>query len=230
MLSSKQARLAGLLYLLTLPTAGFGIMSARALLEGGASTAVARIEASRGLLEWGVVLGAAGAVIWLILGVMFYTLFRAVGERACKLLVVFVVASVVLLLAALVGRLDAIALIQDARALSTSDPDQLLGLVLLAWRGSENLMNASILFWGLWLVPLGWLVFRSGFLPRALGVLLAFGAVYYVVYFVGVVLCPGYEKTTFARVMAFAFLIPGSIGEMGTALWLLIRGTGKLQA
>jgi hypothetical protein len=227
---SKQARLAGGLYLATLPTAGFGIMSARALLEGGASTAVTRIETSRALLEWGVLLGAAGAVIWLILGVVFYTLFRAVSERACRLLVVFVVASVVLLLAALVGRLDAIALIADARALPGLDPEQLQAVVLLAWRGSENLMNASILFWGLWLVPLGWLVFRSGFLPRALGVLLAFGAVYYVVYFIGVVLCPGYEKTTLAQVMAFVFLIPGSVGEMGTALWLLIRGTGKLQA
>ncbi len=217
------ARLAGLLYLLTLPTAGFGIMSARSLLEGG----VADIEASRVLVELGVLLGAAGAVIWLVAGVVFHELFRSVSDRASKLLVVFVVASVVLQLAALAGRLDAISLLDDARTLPGSSPAQTQALVVLSWHRSENLLNASIIFWGLWLVPLAWLVFRCGFLPRTLAVLLLFGAVYYVTYFVGIVLNPAYEETLVGKVMGYAFLTPGTVGEMGTALWLLIRGTGR---
>lgn len=200
-------------------------MSARSLLDGG----VAGIEASRSLVELGVLLGAAGAVIWLIASIVLYALFRSVSDRASKLLVVFVVSSVVLLLAALAGRMDAISLLEDARTLPGSSPEQVQTLVMLAWRSSENLLNASIIFWGLWLAPLGWLVFRSGFLPRTLGVLLMFGAVYYVTYFGGTVLDPGYEKTLFAKVMGYAFLIPGTVGEMGTALWLLIRGTGRLR-
>ena len=92
-------------------------------------------------------------------------------------------------------------------------------------RSSDNLMQVSVIFWGLWLVPLGYLVYRSGFMPKTLGVLLVFGAPWYVAMFVGGVLEPDYLKTPFAQVMNYAFGIPEIVGEVGTGLWLMIRGT-----
>ena len=81
-----------------------------------------------------------------------------------------------------------------------------------------------MIFWGLWLFPLGWLMFRSGFAPRVFGVLLMLGGLWYVSIFVGTVFDPAYESTLFARIVGIVSGIPGQFGELGTALWLLIMG------
>src|SRR5262245_42389330 len=133
-----------------------------------------------------------------------------------------VVASNTLLLAALARRMDALSLVADAQTLGLG-PDQLRALVALAVRSSENLMQVSIIFWGLWLLPLGFFVLRSGFVPKWLGVLLMLGAPFYVGIYVGGVLDPEYAKTFVSKVIGFGFGIPEIVGELGTALWLLIR-------
>ena len=74
------------------------------------------------------------------------------------------------------------------------------------------------IFWGLWLLPLGTLVFRSGFLPRFLGVWLIINGVTYVVLsFIGIVV-PQYAPT------AFKLAQPALMGEIALTLWLLIAG------
>ena len=88
-------------------------------------------------------------------------------------------------------------------------------------------MLVSIIFWGLWLFPLGWLVFRSGFVPKILGVLLILGGFWYVSIFVGTVFDPGYQNTIFASIIGIISGIPSVMGELGTAIWLLIMGTRK---
>jgi len=220
----KLARLAGALYLSTLPTGGLGIVSAQSLLENGGSGAAAQIAASLSFLKLGVLAGAVCAVTWLVLGVLFYALFRSVNERACQLMLAMVVVSNTLLLAALARRMDALWLVADVQRLAL-DPDQLRALAALAVRSSDNLMQVSTLFWGLWLLPLGFLVFRSGFVPKTLAVLLLLGVVFYVGIYVGGVVDPEYPKTLVSKVIGFGFGIPEVVGELGTALWLLIRGT-----
>jgi len=220
----KLARLAGLLYFSCLPTVGLGVFSAQSLLENGTSSAAAQIAASRSFLELGVLAGAVGAVTWLVLAVLFYALFRSVSDRACRLLVAFMVACALLMLAALARRMDAISLVTQSHALGI-DRDQLRVLTALAVRSSENLMQASFIFSAVWLLPLGYLVFRSGFLPKTLGVLLMLGAPFYLASFVDAVLQLGYAKTPLAQVIGVVSGIPGIVGELGTSLWLLFRGT-----
>jgi hypothetical protein len=67
-------------------------------------------------------------------------------------------------------------------------------------------------------------MFRSGFAPRVLGVLLMLGGLWYVSIFVGTVFDPAYDSTLFARIVGIVSGIPGQFGELGTALWLLIMG------
>jgi len=220
----KLARLGGLLYFSMLPTTGIGVFSAQSLMENGGSSAVSQIAASRAFLEFGVLVGAVGFATWLVVAVLFHAIFRSVSNSACKILVVFVVASVALVLAALARRLDALSMVAESQQLAL-DPQQLRTLVALAVQSSDNLMQVAMIFWGLWLAPLGFLVYRSGFLPRTLGVLLWCGAVFYVANFAGTVLHPQFAKTWIAQTLNFAGLLPGTVGEIGTGLWLLIRGT-----
>jgi len=78
----------------------------------------------------------------------------------------------------------------------------------------------AMIFWGLWLFPLGYLVVQSGFLPKIFGVLLMIGCFGYLITVFGNTLIQNYrdlEITTYV-------LLPGSLGELGTCLWLLIMG------
>ena len=81
--------------------------------------------------------------------------------------------------------------------------------------------------WGLWLFPFGWLVFRSGFVPRFLGVMPMPGGFWYLLVFFGTVFDSGYETKTFHAVVGIISGVPSVIGELGTALWLLVMGTRK---
>jgi hypothetical protein len=165
-----------------------------------------------------------GFITWLVVAVLFHELFRPVSDRACKLLVAFVVASAVLCLAALARRWDALSIVGASQRLGLGS-EQLRTLVALAVQSSNDLMQVAMIFWGLWLAPLGFLVYRSGFLPRTLGVLLWCGAVFYVANFAGTALHPQFAKTWIAQALNFGGLLPGTLGEIGTGLWLLIRGT-----
>ena len=76
----------------------------------------------------------------------------------------------------------------------------------------------------MWLLPLGWLLLRSGLVPKVLAVVVLLGGPFYVVSFVGPVLDPSYATSLFARVFGVVTGIPELIGEVGTAFWLTIRG------
>jgi hypothetical protein len=78
-------------------------------------------------------------------------------------------------------------------------------------------------FWGLWLLPFGYLVYKSGFLPKILGILLMAGCFGYLVNFLGGFLFPQYASIGIAKFVS----LPATLGEIGTCLWLLIIGLKK---
>jgi hypothetical protein len=223
--NDKLARLGGLVYLILLPTCGFGMFGAAGLVVAGdPAGTLARIQASRTLFELAILMGAIGFIDFLVVGLVLYRLFSPFGKGAAGLMLLFVAASVPLSLAAIARRIDVLSLLDAGRGVSALGGDQLQVQVMLALHSSDNLMRISLIFWGLWLFPLGWLVFRSSFMPRALGVLLMLGGFWYVSIFVGTVFDPAYESTLFARIVGIVSGIPGQFGELGTALWLLIMG------
>ena len=226
--NDKLARLAGLLYLLLLPLAGFGVFGpARLVAAGNPAATLANIQASRTLFELTIVVGAASFVVHLIVGLLFYKLFSDVNKSAATLMLAFAAVSVPLALAALARRNDVLSLLDIGRGGSAPGGDYLQAQVMLAMQSADNLMRMSVIFWGLWLFPLGWLVFRSVFAPRALGVLLMLGGFFYVFAFGGAVLNPSYDTTLFARIVGIVSGVPDLIGELGLGLWLLMSARRK---
>ena len=106
MTRNATARVAGLLYLATLPTAGFAYGYVAFMPKGDPAALLTALEAGRQALGWSVVLGAAGFVDYLLLAALFHRLLAPTGKVAADLLVLFVAASVPLALAALAHRLD----------------------------------------------------------------------------------------------------------------------------
>jgi hypothetical protein len=87
-------------------------------------------------------------------------------------------------------------------------------------------MRIVHIFSGLWLFPFGYLVFKSSFLPKFLGVLLMLGCFGYLINFLGNTLIPDYSTLGISSYIR----LPASIGEIGTCLWLLIMGAKDKKA
>jgi hypothetical protein len=218
----KRSRLAGLLYLILAPTTGFWYVTGRFFMTGDAATVLSQVVAGRTRLEFSIVAGAIGAIDFLVLGIVFYWLFSATGKLASSLLLGFVAASVPIFLIAVSRQMDVLSLLDQSQAVLGRD--QLQAQVLMALHSYNNLFIVTNIFSGLWLIPLGWLVFRCGFMPRTLGVLLVTGSVFYLGSFIGPVFVPQYETTMLGRVIGVLSGVPGFAGELGTIVWLLVRG------
>lgn len=105
-----------------------------------------------------------------------------------------------------------------ANVLSAFDEPQRQALMMLSLELHNQVVVAAEILWGLWLLPLAILIYRSGFLPRLVGVWIAINGVAWVVMSVIGLLLPQYYQS------AFIYFMPAFLGELALMLWLLTRG------
>jgi hypothetical protein len=127
-------------------------------------------------------------------------------------MIAFVAASIPFSLLAIAQHIQ-LASIADAGALSP-------GQVTAGGAAYDRWMDVASIFWGLWLAPLGWLILKSGALPRILGVVLILGCAEYLAEYIGPMFDDGYKDALIRSLLSWA----GSVGEIGTCLWLLFMG------
>ncbi len=104
------------------------------------------------------------------------------------------------------------------------EPEQLNDLAEIFLRMGSYDTQMVQLFWGLWLIPFGLLVYKSGFIPRILGVFLILNGIAYIIQSFTFVLLPDYKSIVSQIAMPFMFL-----GEIPILLWLLIKGVKEKQ-
>ncbi len=218
----KNARTAGLLYLIVVVTGVFslGYVPSQIPVQGDASATVSNIAASESLFRLGIVAGLICYTAFLVLPFALYKLLSPVGQNAAVLMVAFAVVSVPISFVNMLNKLDILSLLNGADYLQAFTTEQLHARVMLSLDAYSNGLLVSKVFWGLWLLPFGYLVFKSRFLPRVLGILLMAGCFGYLTDFFGSVLVSGYAESAIA---SFATK-PAALGEIGTCLWLLIMG------
>ncbi len=205
------ARIAGLLYLAVAIFSGFAASTRSSLIVAGdAATTVSRILAAAGLFRLNIVSDLVGQLFHVFLALALYELFKTVNKNQALLMVMLALIPVPM---AMLNQLNQLAALQ---LLGNADPSQILFYLNLHTQG---VLIAQI-FWGLWLFPLGYLVIKSGMLPRVLGILLMIAGLGYVVDSFGKFLLPGYGLT----IAMFTF-----IGEVLFLLWLLIFGAKDQQ-
>lgn len=219
---NKTARTAGLLYLIVVLTGIFSIayVPSQITVRGDALATVSNITSSESLFRLGIVAGYMCYTAFLLLPFALYKLLSPVGKNIAVLMVAFAVVSVPISFVNLLNKLDILSLLSDADYLQAFTTEQLHAQVMLSLDAYSNGLLVSKIFWGLWLLPFGYLVFKSGFLPRVLGVLLMMGCFGYLIDFFGRALFPGYAEAIIARFVT----LPASVGEIGTCLWLLTMG------
>jgi hypothetical protein len=215
MTPNTTARLAGLLYLATLPTAGFAYGFVAFIPKNDPAALLAALESGRQLLGWTLVLGAAGFIDYLLMAALFHRLLAPAGKVAADLMVLFVTASVPLALAALSQRMDLLALLDAHSPGLISDAPRLL-------RSEANLFQFATIFWGLWMMPLGWLSYRSRLVPKVIGFGMILGGFGYLSGFVLPVLAIVPPAAVDGALMAVTLA-----SEFAFMFWLIARGAGS---
>lgn len=193
------------------------------VVPGDAAATAENIRAQETLFRWGLAGEATIMLVEIVLAAVLYTLLRPVSRslslagalarvaEACVMAAGCLVTSVFTMLA-----------VSDSGDLAAFDADQRDELALFFQEANNDIVLVWGFFFALSLVLTGWLVFRSGFLPRIAGILLTLAGVGYLVQSFGTFLAPGLADTWALVVLVLA--IPG---ELVFAVWLLAKGVDE---
>jgi hypothetical protein len=217
----KTARLSGILYLLMGITSAFGLLyvPSKIIIAGNAAATAKNIIASESLFRIGIASTLIGQVIFIFLVLALYHLFKSVNKTHARLMVILVAVAVPTAFLNTLNQIGALIVLGGADYLKVFEQYRLNALAMIFL----DLYNQGIvivgIFWGLWLFPFGVLVFKSGFLPRILGILLIINCFSYLVDSFTFLLIPGCHDIVSKFTMA-----PNCIGEFSIILWFLIMG------
>jgi len=215
-----KARIAGFMYLLMNIFAPFTLLYLPSyfIVRGDAAATATNIMASESLYRIGIALNLFNAVGQIFLVLALYQLLKVVNKNAASLMVIFSLASVPISMLNELMQLAVLQLLSGADYLKALPIDQVQAWAYLLVRlHNQGLLIAQI-FWGLWLFPMGYLVYKSGFLPKIIGILL-------------IVACFGYVISSFGRILGYSvdIILYTSWGEALLLLWLLIKGVDAEQ-
>lgn len=220
------ARIGGLLYLIIIIAGIFGEAFVRSpLIVSGDATATAHnIMASE--LLWRI--GIAGDLIMHVCDVplmlIFYLLLSPVNKNLALLAILFNLIQTAVLVVNKLNLLDALFPLRRGDYLKAFKPDQLHALTYLSIRSHGYGFGVGLLFFGFTCLILGYLIFRSGYLPRILGVLMQIAGLCYLTNSFALIIAP-----TFADMLFPAIMIPSFIAELSLCLWLLVKGVNVPQ-
>ena len=221
------ARLAGFLILLIAVLTLFSILylPSTFIVPGDAAATASNILASDGLFRLGIVVDSVVVLLEIVVIAILYVLLRPVNRTLALVAAFARLAMTVVMGVNVFNNLGVLLLLSDAAYLTVFDPDQLHALVLLFLNLHESGVYIWQVFFGLHWVAVGYLVFKSGYFPRILGILLIVTCLGYLVDSLGI-LFPGSEAVS---IVSSVLLPAGVIGELSFTFWLLIKGVNAEQ-
>ena len=216
----KAARVAGAIYLSMVFTAPFCLIyvPSKLIVRGNAAATADNIMAHETMFRLAIFGDLIGQVIFICLAIALYRLLSSVNKTWATLMVAFVLVSAAVGFLNTLNNIAAVILFHGGEFLTVFDKPQRDALGMLFIRLHTQGIFIDEIFWGLWLFPFGLLVFRSGFMPRFIGVWLMINCFGYVALSVIALFFPAYYQA------AFRYSQPVLFGELVVMLWLLIKG------
>jgi hypothetical protein len=215
------ARIAGLLYLINIACGIFGEIFVRGhlVVAGDAATTAHRIMSSEFLFRCGI----AGDLIMHItdvpMAVIFYVLLRPVSKDLSLLSALFGMLQTAILCANKLNLVTVLLLLGGTSSLKAFDQNQLQALASLSLSLHAYGFGIGLIFFGMSCLVAGYLMFQSGYFPKILGVLQVMAGVSYLINSSAQLLVPALANKMFP-----AIVLPAFIGELGTCLWLIVKG------
>jgi Domain of unknown function (DUF4386) len=219
--NKKTARMAGFLYLIYIVITIVADVLVRSplIVYGDAEATAQNIMASEWQFRIGITGDLVSIVFFLLTAWALYALLKSVNKNLALLFLLLNLGGVAVYSINLLNQFAAVLLLSGADYLKVFQADQLQSLAMFFLNLHLNGYWIAQIFFGAWLFPLGYLVFKSGFLPRILGIVLMVSCVTWtttsLLYLLYV---PGYTAIT-----NISFPL-GFIAEFGLTLWLLIMG------
>lgn len=222
----RTARLTGFLYLLLAFMGPFTLLyvPGKIFVPGDATATVSNMLANQDLFLAGIVVSIVSELIFISVVLLLYRLLKGVNQALAIAMVVLIFIDVPLAFLSCANEVATLAFVRGGEFLAVFEKPQRDALVMLMMNIDRQGALVSQIFWGLWLLPLGALVFRSGFLPRLIGVWLILNGLAYVALSFIRLLLPQYGDAAFNIATPFFF------GELALTLWLLVFGVRARQA
>jgi hypothetical protein len=215
----KTARVAGLLYLLLAlaATYGFFYVSPKIVVDGDMIATARNMVIHESLFRSSIASDIVANILFVALVLSLYRLFKQVNEQVARLMMLLVAVAIPVALLGGALKLTVLGILKgDVGSFQSAQMQQLAQTFIKLASYSGQMIT---LFWGLWLLPLGLLAYRSVFIPRILGVLLIINGFGYIITSLTFVLFPGYLA------IVSKFMFPTYfVGELPFMFWLLIVG------
>jgi len=209
------ARITGVVYLLYFLTAVLGEFFLKGLvIEGNAAATANNILAHQPLFRLGLASGMIAIAFYIAVTALFYDLFKPVSRRLSLLAAFFSLVGCAILAFASLFQLAPLVVLGGSKYLSVFKVEQLRALALMFLELNTQADNICVVFFGVYCLLIGYLIFRSAFLPRILGVLMALAGLGWLTF-----LSPALAS----RLSPFN-LVLGFLAELALCLWLLVIG------
>lgn len=219
----KTARWAGILYLFWIFTAIYSLIyvQSKTFVNGDSAATAAKVLTNEYIFRSNLVNGLFSSVLWILLVLLLYRLFKHVNKSQAVLMVVLVLVQIPVFF--IMYALDlASLLLFKGDLLKTFELPQRQDLAMFLLKINNFITIVIELFWGLWLFPFGFLVYKSGFIPKILGVFLILCGIAYIVHCFTHLLFPMYQA------LVFKISTPlWTLGEISIMLWLVLVGVKK---
>lgn len=220
---NRTARIAGIMYLIYILITIFAdvILRSKLIIFGDAAATAKNVIASETLFRLSFVIDLISIVFFLLAAWALYVLLQSVNRGLALLFLSLNLGGVAVYSVNLLNQFAALLLLSGADYLQAFRADQLQAGAMFFLYLYKNGYWVSQLFFGAWLFPLGYLVYRSGFLPRILGIVMMIHCVGWLMTFLQFFLFPGLGAIVYLTYPL------GFISEFGLTLWLLIKGASK---
>jgi hypothetical protein len=219
--TKRLARFAGFLYLLVGIFGGFaeGFVEPKMYAAGNAAATTGNVVANSGLLRLGVVADLLDGTIFVFTALVLYILLKDVHKSAARAMLVFVALAAAIACVSAVFEFEGLRVATGAVSASALGLGGSRALVLLLLDAQHYGLLTAQIFFGLWLAPLGYLAYKSGWFPKTLGVLLCVASGCYLVDMLAAFLLPGFDQKIHALIV-----IPCATAEIWMVLYLLVIG------
>src|SRR5512141_1055675 len=222
----RLARIAGIFYLLVGITGGFaeGFVDPKIYVAGNAAATAENILANQGLVRMSVVSHLVDAVFFVLTAMTLYILLQHVHKSVARAMLVFVAVAVGIITLNAVFQFEGLQVAANASYVTAFGAAGSKALVLLLLDIQHYGTIAAQVFFGLWLAPLGYLAYKSGLFPKALGVVLVAATVSYLVDLFAAFLVPDLSK----QIHMFMGIVP-AIAEIWMVVYLLVVGVRTVE-
>jgi len=208
--------MAGVCQLMEAVTAAFGqvIIPGKLVVAGNAAATAANILGHERLYWLGFVLSLIGVAFHIAWALLMYELLKPVSRSLSRLAAFVILVGCAIQAVTGLLYLAPLIILQGGSSLSAFTPEQLQALALVFLRLNEYAFQIYLVFFGAWCLLIGYLIFRSTFLPRVLGALLAISGLGWVTY-----LYPPLAHRVYPFIAAAS-----ALGEIPLELWLIVMG------